>query len=473
MICIDVSSDTIQIVVAKKTRRKVEILSCKKLMLPNSLFKGDGEINFNVLEECIADTLGSIADKKVVITFSFSTTVYSLLRMYKEKNNRQQRMAIESQVFANISADDYYVDYYLQNATPDKDGLCDFVTYAAKKTLVDGSKELLRKLGKTPVAFLPSQYAAYLFIKHYFNEKTITLAKISQKDITLHLFNPPYNIITRSILLEQANTNTLSGVQDDTRTILQQNLEKLNSYQSIKFPGKSMEGIVLFGDSNVESAVKFIQDTIDIPCEKLSDIVGDLSTCEAVYPIGSLLCESVGKINFFDADIYTRAIGRQRTINLPVAAASLLVIANIALIIVTMIIESEINNDVEQKTQLLNEPEIIRQLNSYGVLREELVSKYKSESDFVAVEAELESMSDFNQDTYYTFINEAPDGVVVVNVSYTSGVYNISCVGQNEQQAADYVKAITELNLFKDVAYFGFSDNGTDVLFTMTGGGSR
>ncbi len=469
MICIDVSGEFIEVIVAKKSSKSINILSSRSLSIPEGFFRSDSEIDFNIFERCLSEMLVGISDRNVVLTFSFAPTIYSAVALYKEKNNRQQRTAVESQVFSNISAEEYYVDYYMQTATTNSDGKNTFIAYAQKKSLVDNSKKMLSRLGKTAKALIPSQYAAHLFINRYFSNKTVAVVRLSQKDITLHLLNPPQNIITRNTRLMQGDITSLSDALEGSRATLIQDLEKLNSYQSIKFPGRQIDDIVLFGNNKDPNTAKAVRESLGIPCHLLSDIIKSFSDSEAVYTVGALLAEATHNINFFEVSDKTKNTKATKRFNVPLVVSSIVIAVNILIIGTAYAVDSNLNSMVEQRQGALNSPQVLQQIENFSVLRESLVSKLKSEGEFNSLNAKLKTLSEFNKETYYTLIDNSPEGVIVINVSYINGTYNINCIGQNEQQAADYVMAVTKLNIFKSVDYYGFSDNGAEVVFTITG----
>ncbi len=474
MICIDVSGEHIEIVSVKGSKQNIAVESSVTLNAPPDLFSTAGDVNFPVLENCLRGPLVKISEKKVVMSFSFLPTIYSVLQLHKERNRQQQRMAVESQVYANISPDDYYVDYFATGQQLEGNKQT-YVSYAMPKKLVDNSFEMLRQLGKVPTALVPSQHAAESFIDSYFPDKTVALAKLSQKSITLHLLNPPDNMITRNAAIDTGASSSLNvldniGGSSSPETVFVQNIEKLNSYQSIKFPGKAISQVLLYGRSARDELVKLVSDTVGVPCAMLSGRNKNFANCAPVYTIGAFL--SIGKkdINFYSIDRTKKdASTPTRRLNVPLLVALLLILINIGVVFGIMSFDMQMQNMISQKEDELSSPETLMLLEEFGTLREEFVGKLKSESALTSLAAEIEKTGEFNRELLNRSVAAAPEGVTITSVAYSGTVYNFACTGQTEQQAADYVESLTSLGIFGYVGYFGFSDSGEEVTFTVTG----
>ncbi len=473
MICIDISGEHIDIVVTKGSKNNLSIDSGKTLNLPSNVFFANGDINFSVLEEALSETLASLSEKKVVMSFSFLPTVYSVLNLHVERSRKEQRMAVESQVYANISPDSYYVDYFEAENSQTVDNKQDYVSYALPKNVVDGSFEMLKKLGKIPVALVPAQHAAESFIDTFFPQRVVSLAKLGEKNITLHLLNPPNNMITRNAVLDTSN-NSLDilasmGSSVNPETVFVQNVEKLNSYQSIKFSGKPIEQILIFGHNINDELVTLVNSTVGVPCALLSNLHENFNICPAVYTLGAALSLGQNEINFYRIDRTEKSKKVKKPLNIPLLVALLIIIANIGVILVLSSTELQINNLISQKEAELSSPETVALLEKYGGLREDYVARLKSDSALSSLAAEIEKLGEFDRAILNSTVAAAPEGITVSSFSYSGHTYNISCSGQTEQQAADYVEALTGLNIYSFVGYYGFTDSGEQVTFTVTG----
>ncbi len=474
MICIDVSGEHIEVVFAKGSQKSLLVENSMTLKVPPELFSGSGNINMSVLADSLRETLERSSDKKVIISFSFLPTVYSLLTLHRERNRNQQRMAVESQVFANISPDSYYVDYFAVPNSTTKDNKQDFVSYAMPKKVVDGAFEMLKKMGKNPVAFVPSQHAAQCFITGYFPNKTISLAKMSEKSVTLHLFNPPDNMITRSITVEEGESNALdilSGIGGGVspEQIFVQNVEKLNSYQSIKFPGSPIEQVLVFGQNATDELVSLVSNNVGLPCSLLASRHKIFASCAPVYTLGAMMSLGSTEINFFTARGNEKVAKNSKQLNVPLLVALIVLLVNIVIVFGVMSIEMQMASSVEQKEAELNSGETLALLEQYGTLREDFVGLVKSNSAFDALSKELTNQGEFDRDILDRTVSSAPDEVDVISFSYGDNSYNFICTGTTEQQAADYVEILTETGVFDVVGYFGFSEGVEGVSFTVTG----
>ncbi len=475
MICIDFSGDYIDVVVTSGTKKRLNIEGGVTLKAPSEILTAAGDVDFSVLKNCISSTIEQFDEKKVVMTFSFLPTIYSVLRLHKERNRQQQRMAVESQVYANISPDTYYVDYYLgkEKDEQENDGKQTYVSYAMPKNIVDGCHEMIKSLDKVPVALFPSQYVAQQFIESYFEDQTIALAKLASKSISLHLLNPPDNIITRDIVVDSSvdSLDILASMNEtaDPQNVFVQNIEKLNSYQNIKFPGKSIDNVIVHGQSADMQLLSFVKSAISLPCELLSNVNSVFEKYSTVYTIGSMLCSSQQELNFFERITSAKAAAKTSTKKTSKAliAACILVILNVIVAGVLVGFDIHSQNLIEQREAELNSPETLALIEEYGTLRADYVSKYKSLHNIQSLETEIANVGEFNRDMLDEIVDEAPRDVTITSVSFSNRTYNLVCTGQTEQQAADYVEILTNIDLFSYVGYFGFSESGDEVSFTV------
>ncbi len=473
MICIDFSGDYIDIVVSGGTKTKLAVETGLTLKAPHDVFTASGDVNFAVLENCLRPTLEKISEKKVVMTFSFLPTIYSVLNLHKERNRQQQRIAVESQVFANISPDEYYVDYFVsQNKEIEADKQT-FVTYAMPKNVVNGCYEMLIKLNKTPLALVPSQYAAENFIKTFYANKTVALAKLGSKNITLHLMNPPDNMLTRDTVIESsaASLDVLANINasSNPQTVFVQNIEKLNSYQNIKFPGQSIEKILICGHTASDELVNFVNTSLGLTSELLPKMDGKLSNAASIYTMGAALSLGGQQINFFNKNKQDKAEQKTATkkANVPLVVACAIVLVNIAVSVLLAIFNMQAQGLVNARQEELNSPETLALIEEYGSLRKDFVALYKSEQELMSLETEIENIGEFNRNTLNQLVLASPDGVIVESASFSSNTYNLVCKGSTEQQASDYVAVLTNMGMFDDVGYFGYSGAGDEVSFTV------
>ncbi len=473
MICIDFSGDYIDVVVSSGTKKKLTVETGLTLKAPPEVFTAGGDVDFGVLENCLRPTLEQIAEKKVVMTFSFLPTIYSVLNLHKERNRQQQRVAVESQVFANISPDEYYVDYFVAQGKEAEAGKQTFVTYAMPKKVVNGCYEMLAKLDKTPVALVPSQFAAQSFVETFFADKTVALAKLGSKNITLHLMNPPDNMITRDIVIESAaaTLDVLANINasSEPQTVFVQNIEKLISYQNIKFPGKTIEKILVYGHSANDELVNFVNTSLGLTSELLPKLDGELSNAASVYTMGAALSSGVQQINFFNKNKSTKSEQKTATrkANVPLVVACAIVIVNIVVSLILTMFNMQAQALVSARQEELSSPETLALIEEYGSLRRDFVSLYKSEQALMSLEAQIESIGEFNRNTLNQIVLASPEGVEVASASFSSNTYNLICTGTTEQQASDYVAILTNMDMFDYVGYFGYSETGTEVSFTV------
>ncbi len=475
MICIDFSGEYIDIVVAQGTKKKVVVERNTTIKAPVDVFSANGDINFSVLEECLRPVLARIPDKRVVMSFSNLPTVYSVLNLHKEKNRQQQKVAVESQVFANISPNEYYVDFFMATDKASEDNKQTFVSYAMPKHVADGSYEMVKNLDKTPVALVPSQYAAENFISNYFDSETVALAKLGDSSIALHLLNPPDNMITRDVVVDSASSSldvvASLGGSSSAQTVFIQNIEKLNSYQNIKFPGKPIDKILVFGPQADTNLSSLIESTVGIKSALLADVAEEFSKSTAVYTIGAMLSLGANEINFFNrAKIEKTPEKKTKTkANKFIWVASVLILLNVLATVGIVTLEMRSDNAVEDREAQLNSPETLALIEEYGSLREDLVSRLKSTIALQSLEAELSATGEFNRELLFDSVDASPEGVEVTSASYSDSTYSFVCNGQNEQQAADYVEALIDTGLFNHVEYYGYSETGNEVSFTVVG----
>ncbi len=475
MICIDFSGEYIDIVVAQGTKKRVTVESNVTLKAPADIFLANGDIDFNVLEECLRPVLARISDKRVAMSFSCLPTVYSVLNLHKEKNRQQQRIAVESQVFANISPDEYYVDFFETVDKAPADDKQTYVSYAMSKRVADESFEMIRRLDKSPIALVPSQYAAENFISTYFENETVALAKLGDSSIALHLLNPPDNMITRDVVVDSAagslDVVASIGGSVSAQTLFIQNIEKLNSYQNIKFPGKPIDKVCVFGPKADSSLVSLIGSTVGLKCELLSDVAAEFAKGCAVYTLGAMLSLGTNEINFFNKNKIAKAATKKTKTkaNKFIWVASALIILNVLATVGIVVFDIRSQNAVDDRKAELTSPETLALIEEYGSLREDLVSMLKGTIALEALSVELELAGEFNREILFDSVDESPDGVEVTSASYSDKTYSFICNGQNEQQAADYVEALTNRGLFSFVEYYGYSESGNEVSFTVVG----
>ncbi len=477
MICIDFSGDYIDVVVTSGTKKRLNIESGVSLKAPPEILTASGDVDFLVLKNCLSPILEQFEEKKVVMTFSFLPTIYSVLRLHKERSRAQQRMAVESQVYANISPETYYVDYYVgkdrEKDQEENDGKQTFVSYAMPKNIVTGCFELIKSLDKVPVALFPSQHVAQQFIESYFEDQTIALAKLASSSISLHLLNPPDNIITRDIVVDSSvdSLDIVASMNDtaDPQNIFVQNIEKLNSYQNIKFPGKSIDKVIVHGQSADMQLLSFVKGAVSLPCELLSNVDDIFEKYSTVYTIGAMLCSAQQELNFFERITSAKVAAKTSTkkTSKALVAACVLVILNVIVAGVLVGFEFQSQNLIEQREEELNSPETLALIEEYGTLRADYVSKFKSYHSISSLETDIANVGEFNRDTLNEIVDEAPSDVTITSVSFSNRTYNLVCTGQTEQQAADYVEILTNMDIFSEVGYFGFSESGDEVSFTV------
>ncbi len=347
------------------------------------------------------------------------------------------------------------------------------MSYAIPKNIVQSSYKMLKRLGKTPIALIPAQHAAQQFIATYFPNRVISLAKLGSNGITLHLLNPPDNIITRNIAISTekiASLDPFVAAQDDApQAKFLQNIEKLNSYQSIKFPGNPIEQLFVFGNKPDNTLCDVISETVGIDVNMLSDVRGEFDSGIVVYTLGSMLCAKKNDINLFKVAKEQRSQKASRPINIPLILCMVAVLLNLAVLAGLLYAKTYSAKLVEQKQTEVDSPQNQQLLDKYDLLRAEYVGMLKSEIDLKALPMQLAETGEFDRQIISSTVSVAPSGIAVVSFSYSGTTYNFSCVGQTEQQASDYVEALTMLNIFNQVRYYGFSQSGDTVNFTITG----
>ncbi len=473
MICIDFSGDYIDVVVSTGSKKKLAIETGMTLKVPHGVLLANGDVDFAELEKFLSPTLAQFAEKKVVMTISYLPTIYSELSLHKERNRQQQKIAVESQVYANISPADYYVDFFSDKDKKDEEGKQVFITYAMPKNIVNGCYEMLERLGKTPLALVPSQLAAERFIQTFFENQTVALAKMGEENITLHLVNPPDNIITRDIVIESSASSLdvleSMGSDSDPITVFVQNIDKLNSYQNIKFPGKQIDKILIYGQSANEELVSSVNRMGAINSELLPKLDGDSSNAASVYTLGAIFALGAQEINFFNNNIRLKTSDKTSTkkANIALIVACVIVLLNVAVAAGITAFNLQSQALVNQRQEELTSPEMLELIERYGNLRIDFVSKLKSENAILGLEQEIVNMGEFSRITLNEIVAQSPEGVTVESVSYSNKTYNLICTGQTEQQASDYVSILTNVGTFDYVGYFGYSDSGTSVSFTV------
>ncbi len=474
MICINFSGDYIDVVVTTGSKKNLSVESGGSLKTPSNVISANGEVNFAVLEDCLRPKLEQIGERKVVISFSFLPTIYSVLNLHKERNKHQQRMAVESQVYANISPQDYYVDYFTADSKVNEEGKHTFISYAMPKKVVDGTFKMLQNLGKVPTALVPSQYAAECFIDNYFKDETVALARLGEKSVTLHLLNPPDNMITRDTVIDSASgsLDVLANISTSVnpKDVFVQNIEKLNSYQNIKFPGQPIDKVLVHGHYASQDLVTLVNTSLGLPSELLSNINEDFAQCPPVYTLGANLSLGNKEINFFNRITTEKTVKKTSStkINIPLIVACVIVIINVAFLGVLISLNIQSENLIKERQDMLQSPETQQLIEEYGNLRNDFVSKLKSEEFVSSLAGQLEAEGEFEREILNQITSLSPSGVTVQSVSYSSRTYNLVCNGQTEQQASDYVQILTNQGLFSYVGYFGYSESGEMVTFTIT-----
>ncbi len=473
MICIDFSGDYIDVVVFQGTKKKLTVEMGVTLKAPSDVFTSNGNVNFAALENCLRPTLDKIAEKRVVMTFSFLPTICSVLELHKERNKQQQRIAVESQVFANISHDEYYVDYFVSENKAEDPNKQTYISYAMLKSVANESYEMIARLNKIPLALVPSQFASQCFIESFYEDKTVALARMGSKNITLHLLNPPGNIITRDIVINSASSSldVLASINADSepKTVFVQNIEKLNSYQNIKFPGKPIDKTLIFGHTANDELISFVNSSLGINCEQLPKLDDEVSNSASVYTLGAVLSLGRQEINFFNKNKPTKTPEKTYTkkANVPLIVACTIVVLNIAVAIAMLTIQMQSEQLIEDRNAELNSPQTVALMEEFGNLRLDFVAKLKSEQAFLGLENSIASIGEFSRATLNEIVAAAPTGVSVSSVSFSGNTYNLVCNGLNEQQASDYVAILTDMEIFGYVGYFGYSGTDNEVSFTV------
>ncbi len=467
MIFIDISAEYIDIFQLKGSRQNPSVMSSTSLKVRPDLFLADTQLNFSVLEDSIRGVLAKLTDKKVVLSFSYLPNIYSVIYLHPERIQRQQRIAIESQVYANISPEDYYVDY-VKADLPQREDKQAFITYAMPKKIVDDSILLLKKLNKTPVALVPSQHAVSCFADRYFNSRVVAFARPDEKSITLHLINPPDNLITRNIALNSTEEVSLNPVQDGNRVgTLIQNIEKLSSYQAIKFPGNPITEVLLFGHRAEPELLQSVNESIGLDCSLLADRDKNFESRVPIYTLGSFLSVGKNEINLFNVAGNRGQLKPKKPANIPLVVSVALLAINVAITATVVLQQRQTESLIEQLQQELTSPENTQQIEYYNGLREEYVGRIKGEFAHSTLMEEIKAQGEFDREKLNTIIATAPEGITVTAFSYADKSYNVSCVGTSEQQASNYVMMLIDLNIFKSVEYHGFSESGDGVTFTI------
>ncbi len=283
MLSIDISDTNMYMVDLKVGKRKVQVGELRSIPFnPKALMLGENTINREVLTKYLNKLFRNTKEKDIAITFSLLSPMSNDYVIPVIKKEEQRMELIRSKCFQYVSEAEYALDYCItenhkekekklkekkkkqkgkgkekeakkeeEEVTQSQEPTCSITAYYAPKQLVTDVRDVLLDLGKKPKLFHVTQSSIFKFAKSYLPEKTLIIANITQKQLTLHLINHHSIITKNSYMDDESDMDVLGGIRgddNDTTAQISNNISRLMQYQAIKNVGTNIEAVYLMGE---------------------------------------------------------------------------------------------------------------------------------------------------------------------------------------------------------------------------------
>lgn len=277
MISIDIGASKIYVAETKGKGKRVKIQNLRVIPITSNVLIFDGKIRKDILKEYLGQILQNTKEKEVAITFSTLPIVSNEFILPYLMNQSKMSTMIKAKVFQTLSEEEYIFDYkVISTFTEDKQKQCNVVTYLTPRGIVSDTYDLLLELGKKPAKFTNTQDSIFNFATNFLKEQVFILVNITQMQMTFHLINRPDKIITRIALLDQATElfggEEIVATQDHNFSVLNDQIQKLIQYQTIKYIGANIERIYLSGEGADEMMKNRLSSELNIPTMTLSEL---------------------------------------------------------------------------------------------------------------------------------------------------------------------------------------------------------
>ncbi len=257
MITLDFTATGVLAVNGKVSPNKITITHFAHENLPQTLSASSPE-DKKVMADAIKSILSSrkFAGKAVTILFSDSNIVSNEYELpYVKKANAMWNI-VRGEVSQVASSDDYIMDYSIVDLfTKDNQPYCRVLAHLAPKSLVEMAKDALTMAGKTPVCYTVAQSCIY-HLQHFasgIQKGDCIFACVDAANVQVTLLPEPNGAVGRmsTIMPEKAALNALKSNTYDTSvavTNVTEQISKMLQYHSIKYPGRTVGCIRLFGE---------------------------------------------------------------------------------------------------------------------------------------------------------------------------------------------------------------------------------
>lgn len=277
MISIDIGASKIYVAETKGKGKRVKIQNLRVIPITSNVLIFDGKIRKDILKEYLGQILQNTKEKEVAITFSTLPIVSNEFILPYLMNQSKMSTMIKAKVFQTLSEEEYLFDYkVISTFTEEKNKQCNVVTYLTPRSIVSDTYDLILELGKKPAKFTNTQDSIFNFITNFLEDRVSIFVNITPMQMTFHLINRPDNIITRIALLGQP-TELFGGEESDITqenhfSMLNDQIQKLIQYQTIKYIGENIEKIYLSGEGADEIMKNRLFSELNIPTMLLSEL---------------------------------------------------------------------------------------------------------------------------------------------------------------------------------------------------------
>lgn len=281
MIAIDITKDNIYALEVKVAKSTVEIQKSRMIPLDEEIIGKDGFLVDKATPYFIKAVEG-MSSKQVTITSSRIGEVYiEHIIPYSKKESEVENMV--KSLVSTQATEGSILDYrVLDIVTEEKEKKLKVGVYIANGPQVETLEQIVINTGKVPYRVNPSQNAILNVCESYLTDDTIIFVNPFAKIIKAHIYNRPYQIVTRTTNVEEkekeqeqeidlsfmrtvgspesSETNTMTVIPsanlgNNIAETAADQISKMIQFQAIKHPGKGVNSIYLCGDmANLEIA---------------------------------------------------------------------------------------------------------------------------------------------------------------------------------------------------------------------------
>lgn len=482
MIAVDIGDAHIKVATLDGVEKKMSLRNYTVIPVEGGLIDQNQKLNTELLKRHLHPVFSKLSGRDVVISFSCLDTVANRYTLPAVKNRKVLRQMVNSKVYQNLSPTEYITDFTVDSVI-NEDGkqLCMVTAYILPRALVLDVYKCIAALGKRPRRLDVAQNCAFSFARRFVTQTTFMIVNLSGVKITAHLINRPGDIITRVSNL-RAQTDEFSGLfgaaaQPDSGNLqeheLQSLVSKLIQYQTIKYPGETLEGIYLTGTGATAQLAEALSLSSDLPTrvlgldwQPIKLNANDDAVSALFYNIGAAL--GGGNVNFFEVVQHEnrRVVDKRRLTASLVAMA----VVTVELLFFTFLYhqQARFTQSIDGLQEVLIDPQTNDLLIEDRKQRNGIIANERGLLAIEELEQTLEYSNGFTVDIYNRVEAARPPTVQLVSLSFSDGVISMVCTTQNDAPPADFVKSLEQTGIFDQVGYNGFSQGSQAFSFNVT-----